>query len=154
MRCCAGEELLVILDSVVRQHVVTVGEVEGILLRAPERKQRLLDHVGQSESVGESLVCHRLRSLRVKFRTQVWIEGVGRVDFLIGDRLVLEVDGRRYHSDDVAFGNDRRRDRVLTRLGYRILRITYADILNAWPAFEAEILQMLRADQHRSRASA
>jgi very-short-patch-repair endonuclease len=61
------------------------------------------------------------RCLGVRFRRQVVIADRFIVDFLAPSvRLVVEVDGPVH-----AFkrGADARRDRVLTRLGYRVLRL-------------------------------
>lgn len=46
-----------------------------------------------------------------------------RVDFLVNERLVVEVDGAAYHSTPKAIRNDARRDERLGRLGYKVLRI-------------------------------
>ncbi len=43
-------------------------------------------------------------------------------------RLVVEADGRAFHDNPVAFDRDRRRDRDLALGGYRVLRITWAQI--------------------------
>jgi very-short-patch-repair endonuclease len=40
-------------------------------------------------------------------------------------RLVVELDGRAYHSSPRAFEQDRIRDAKLQRAGCRVLRITY-----------------------------
>lgn len=149
IRCLEGEQLLVVLDSALRQWGISAGDLEFLLSFANKRKQRLRELMGSADAVGESLVHHRLRARRIRFRPQVYIDGVGRVDMLIGERLVLEVDGRRYHSDDAAFVTDRRRDRLLQELGYLVLRITYTDIHRRWPTIEAQILTFLRADRHR-----
>jgi hypothetical protein len=48
-----------------------------------------------------------------------------QVDFLFTDaRLVVEVDSWRYHKTRHAFENDRARDVITTRAGYRTLRFT------------------------------
>jgi hypothetical protein len=39
--------------------------------------------------------------------------------------LIVELDGRAYHSDPTAFESDRVRDARLQRAGYRVLRVTY-----------------------------
>jgi very-short-patch-repair endonuclease len=70
----------------------------------------------------------RGRRLGVQFRRQV---PIGRfiVDFLApAQRLVVEVDGG-YHARRVVA--DERRDRVLRRLGYRVLRLPAALVLSA-----------------------
>jgi len=69
----------------------------------------------------------RGRRLGVQFRRQV---PIGRfiVDFLApAQRLILEVDGGHHARRVVA---DERRDRVLRRLGYRVLRLSAALVLS------------------------
>ena len=80
----------------------------------------------------------RGRRLGVQFRRQV---PIGRfiVDFLApAQRLVVEVDGG-YHAQCV--GGDERRDWVLSRLGYRVLRLPAALVLSA----PAEALALIAA---------
>lgn len=66
-----------------------------------------------------------LISLGLPFRQQVWIPGVGRVDFLVGRDLVIEVDSREFHPDSLV---DRRRDAILSAQGLRSLRFLYAQV--------------------------
>ena len=48
------------------------------------------------------------------------------VDFLWPEaRLVVELDGFEFHRERAAFERDRRRDAILQRAGYRVLRITH-----------------------------
>ena len=44
------------------------------------------------------------------------------------ERLVVEVDGRTYHSDGRSFEGDRGRDAVLVAHGYRVMRVTWRQI--------------------------
>lgn len=39
-------------------------------------------------------------------------------------RLVLELDGFKFHEDRRAFERDRRRDQDLVAAGYRVIRVT------------------------------
>ena len=51
------------------------------------------------------------------------------VDFLWREqRLVVELDGWRYHRGRQAFEEDRARDRALARAGYRTLRFTHRQV--------------------------
>jgi len=43
-------------------------------------------------------------------------------------RVVVEADGRKFHDNPAAFERDRRRDRNLQVAGYRVLRITWAQV--------------------------
>jgi len=42
--------------------------------------------------------------------------------------LIVETDGRESHGTRQAFERDRRRDRRLMLLGYRVVRFTWLDI--------------------------
>ena len=85
-----------------------------------------------SESIIESYTRFRLWRLGLEPRVQVQIRGVGRVDLLIGTRLVIELDGREFHSSVEQFEEDRRRDAVLIALGYHVLRFSYRQIMYKW----------------------
>ncbi|MGH2952737.1 MAG: DUF559 domain-containing protein [Solirubrobacterales bacterium] len=53
------------------------------------------------------------------------------VDFLWrAERLAVEVDGRRYHSDPLAFQRDRDRSNDLQLRGYTVLRVTWRDLVD------------------------
>jgi very-short-patch-repair endonuclease len=57
---------------------------------------------------------------------------VARVDFVYLDRrLIIELDGERYHTDRGTFRSDRRRQNELIQAGFRVLRFT------AWDVFAA-----------------
>jgi very-short-patch-repair endonuclease len=52
------------------------------------------------------------------------------VDVLFRDAMVaVEIDGRDSHDRAVQFGIDRERDRELQKLGYRVLRFTWEDVM-------------------------
>ena len=58
----------------------------------------------------------------------------GRVDFAYEDaRVIIECDGRRWHTTMEAFESDRRRDNLAQLNGWRVLRFTWND-LNETPA--------------------
>jgi very-short-patch-repair endonuclease len=114
-----------VIESALHRGVVTKGQQRALLRGRPgdllQRASRL------SESGGESLLAFHLLALGLDFRQQVNVNGVGRVDFLVGDRLVIEVDGAQFHTGP-AFENDRRRDAALSALGFRVLRFSYTQV--------------------------
>jgi hypothetical protein len=56
-------------------------------------------------------------------------DGIGRVDFAYPDRrLLIEVDGRRWHSRDQANEHDRFRDQQAVAAGWRVLRYTWTQV--------------------------
>ena len=57
------------------------------------------------------------------------VDGIGRVDFAYPQRrLLVEVDGRRWHSRDQANEEDRFRDQQAVATGWRVLRYTWAQV--------------------------
>jgi very-short-patch-repair endonuclease len=59
---------------------------------------------------------------------------------MIGDRLVVEIDGREHHSSREQFEVDRRRDAALSARGYRSLRFSYRQVMHHWVTVEQAIL--------------
>jgi very-short-patch-repair endonuclease len=74
-------------------------------------------------------------------QTNVRLGGL-EVDFLFAARrLVVEVDGYRFHRTRKAFERDRQRDAILARAGYRTLRFTHRQLTGA----PAEVAQTIRS---------
>ncbi|HEY0259958.1 MAG TPA: DUF559 domain-containing protein [Lacisediminihabitans sp.] len=115
----------------------------------PRGRRGRLDAAGRlSESGGESLLKFGLLEAEVGFRQQVTIAGAGRVDFLIGRRLVVEADGAAFHTSREAFEEDRRRDAALSSAGYHVLRFSYTQIEARWPEVWASIRAALDRGDH------
>ena len=69
----------------------------------------------------------------------------GRVDFAYEDaRVIIECDGRRWHTTMEAFENDRRRDNLAQLNGWRILRFTWNDLTETPARVLDQITQALR----------
>lgn len=61
------------------------------------------------------------------------------------ERLVVEVDGFRFHSSRLAFERDRRRDAELQARGFRVIRVTWRQLLEEPEAVVARIARALGA---------
>lgn len=148
--CIEPEMLTALTDSALRANPALFDALPDLLAAVPERARsavRLAD--GVCESGVETLFWIRLPWLHAAIRRQVVIPDVGRVDFLIGERLVVEVDGAEHHSGSGPFERDRRRDAILSALGYRVLRFSYWQIMERWPEVEAAIRAALARGDHR-----
>jgi len=145
-RCMPLEGAVASVDSALNRGLVSTSVVQ---LVCPERVWKLTDP--RSESGVETIARLRLRSHRLRVRTQVAIEGVGRIDLVIGDRLILEVDGRAWHDRPGDFENDRARDRELISRGYVVVRASYRQVLE-WTQLEAQILGLVQRREHLWRA--
>ena len=60
-------------------------------------------------------------------------------------RLVVEVDGWRYHGTGSAFERDRRRDRLLALGGWRVIRATWLQLRREEAELAAAIGSLLSA---------
>ncbi len=106
-------------------------------LRGRARLRRALATMdGRSESPGESRARLVLSALGLPVEPQVEVtnaggEFVGRVDFMVAGRVVVEFDGAvKYRGDDGAdgvFAEKLREDR-LRELGYEVVRITWDEL--------------------------
>ena len=147
---CAGVDVgFVIMESALHLGVLDAANRQLVLSELTATRRRIAAHAtGDSESGIESMMKLILIRLGIPFRQQVTFDTVGRVDFVIGDRLVIEVDGRAFHADAY---QDRRRDALLSVAGRRVLRFLYAQIVYEAPLVEAAIVAALaRADHNRA----
>jgi very-short-patch-repair endonuclease len=153
-RCADVRAAMVAFESALNQSLLRPWEVQSMRGHVPGRCLRQFDRVDSGAQSGlETLVRMLLFSRRVRYRTQVWIERVGRVDILIGDRLVLELDGARFHTGR-AFEDDRRRDFELVQADYLVVRITYRMVMEQWDDVAAGILKLVRRGEHLRRRGA
>jgi hypothetical protein len=68
------------------------------------------------------------------------------VDFVWpAHKVVLEVDGFKFHSSRSAFERDRRKDQVLTANGFRVIRTTWRQLENDAMAVMVRVGQILNA---------
>ena len=71
--------------------------------------------------------------------------GSFRVDFLWrAERLIVETDGRATHDTEVAFLDDRVRDRALAAIGYEVMRFTWAEVTLRPRAVAGEVRAALK----------
>ena len=54
-----------------------------------------------------------------------------RLDFDFGDRVVVELDSEKFHTDRDSFRHDRRRQNDLIQAGFTVLRFTWWDVMAA-----------------------
>ncbi len=90
------------------------------------------------EALWEALRCKRLGGLR--FRRQHAYEAY-IFDFYCPEfKLIIEVDGG-YHDTDFQTEKDTERDDYLLACGFRIVRLTNAEVLHQLPTALSKILQ-------------
>lgn len=142
-RCTDQETFFAAYESAWKLRLIPPSDRDRIRRELPVTAGWLLDLArGDAESGLESLLRLRLHLLGIHLESQVQIDGVGRVDFVIGGRVILEADGKLNHDGDRRH-QDLMRDAVASALGYETLRFDYAMIIHDWERVAAAILPAL-----------
>jgi very-short-patch-repair endonuclease len=103
-----------------------------------------------SDSGLETTFLDGLRPFGLRIRQQVRLEG-HPVDLLVGDRLVIQIDGFAFHSGPGDRRRDIAHDAALVLHGYTVLRFDYFQILFDWDAVLASVLDAVSQGLHRAR---
>ena len=150
-RCQPLDAAAASFDSAVKLGMITVEELQRL---ASVQHGRFAETValvtGDSDSGLETLARVRLGWAGVGCRRQVVIDG-HPVDLLIGERLIIQLDGKQHLDDPVQLARDRRQDRRLRLMGYTVLRYGYADVVFGWQNVLAEILAAMAGLAHVAR---
>jgi very-short-patch-repair endonuclease len=147
--CQSRENAIVAVNSALNLGRIRERQLPALRALVARKYWPYFDAVdGGLQSGLETKCVLRLRSLNIRVRTQVFIPRVGRVDVLVGDRLVVELDGLGFHTG-TAVSNDRRRDLELHRLGYIVLRVDYGMVMDEWDAVEVVIRAYVVRREHR-----
>ena len=142
--CFGVEEFFVAVESALRKGLLSSTGLGWLRRQTNKLARKALTLVRRDADSGlESLLRWRLRRYRLRVRTQVWIPSTGRVDLLIGDRLLVEADGRENHAGESLRHKDLVRDAHAAMWGYTTLRFDYAMIVHDWDLVERAILSRL-----------
>ncbi|KDA06514.1 hypothetical protein DC31_08885 [Microbacterium sp. CH12i] len=143
-RCQGGEAFFAAFESAWRLRLLSRAARSRIRAALPASARWLVDLARADADSGlESLLRLRLHILGIQLDRQVVISGVGKVDFVIGGRLILEADGKENHASEKNRHKDLVRDAAASARGYETLRFDYAQILHDWPTVQAAILAAL-----------
>jgi very-short-patch-repair endonuclease len=147
--CATPEAVIAAIDSALARRALSLAGLAELRELALPSRRTILDGVSEgSESGIETRVRLFLRAHTIRHRAQVHIGAVGRVDLLVGDRLVIEVDGSEYHTG-IEFESDRRRDFLLAMRGYLVIRLSYRMVMDHWDATSRGILVLIARGEHR-----
>lgn len=147
--CLPRDTALVLWESAARVERLAPEALRAVQWTSRAAVELAEAVVGLADSGLESLVVIPLRRWNVRVRQQVRIAG-RFVDILIGERLVVQVDGYEFHSSSAQRSSDVAADAELRLRGYTVLRFTYAQIVHDWPGVERAIRRALAAGLHRA----
>lgn len=148
--------LMRLLDLVVLAYLVS-GAVGR---RGAPQLVRLMRAATQGSRSEAERVLHlilrraRIRGWQANVAVHDGAELVAIVDVLFeGARLVIEVDGRAWHTDNRRFQHDRTRQNRLVGLGYTVLRFTWEDLTRR-PDYVADTVRTTLARLRTAGAAA
>ncbi|WP_457099037.1 endonuclease domain-containing protein [Microbacterium sp. P5_E9] len=144
--CQPYERALAIWESALRQQLVSKEGLAALPL-GPAARRILREAEIYSDSGLETMVVPRLRWMGLPLRRQVWIAG-HRVDLLIGERLVLQIDGAHHVGAQRTADIDH--DAQLMLLGYHVIRVGYQAVVHGWPHVQEQIMRAVAQGLHRA----
>lgn len=145
--CVPFEDALAVWESAVNKKLVTVDHLVKVTGWGPSARRLCTTVSAKSDSGIETRFAVRMRRIGVAVVQQAKIHG-HRVDGLIGDRLVVQIDGYAFHSSAAVRREDIAHDRALRLLGYTVLRFDYQQIMYDWDAVEQQVLAAIAQGLH------
>jgi len=127
-RCLVPSSAATVWESALRTGAVTLPQLRRTRWGTPAATQ-VLDRIGaQSDSGIETTFVGIAHSCGVEVRQQILIDG-HPVDALIGEWLVVQLDGFEFHGKPKDRRRDMRQDARLALLGYTVLRFDYQQVM-------------------------
>lgn len=144
--CLSRIDALVIWESAVR-----TTSLDAAVLRRVQWHSSAANSLAEavsilSDSGLETYAVVRLSAFGIPIRQQTMIDG-RPVDLLIGERLIVQLDGE-HHLETMQRRRDIRGDARLALRGYTVLRFDYHQVLFDWPFVEQTILAAVAQGRH------
>ncbi|UJP09682.1 endonuclease domain-containing protein [Microbacterium sp. KUDC0406] len=142
--CLTPEDAVAVWESAMNKQRVTASELSRLPLPAAARA--VLEEARPFADSGlETFLPRRLRWMNLPMVQQAWILGKP-VDLLIGDRLIIQIDGGHHvgeqRTKDIEF------DALLKLNGYHVIRVGYDQVINRWPEVQAMIMAAVAQGLH------
>ena len=145
--CLPQRDALAVWESAIRKGLTTPALLMRVAWRSADAAALAAAASSLSDSGLETHFVSGMRAAGVSVRQQVWIDG-HPVDGLIGDSLVIQLDGFEHHQ-----AADRRRDlEADARLvlgGYVVLRFDFYQLLFQWDEVLTTVQTAMAQNLHR-----
>lgn len=149
-RCLCPDDAAIVFESVAHLGLLPRSDIDGVLAGLPDKLHRAIGPVPSLAMSGtETRVRRFFEKLGCVVAAQWWVEDVGITDMRIGESLIIECDSRAHHFDPEAYARDRRRDRELVARGYRVVRLTWEDVMLRWVSTQEFLRRLIADDVHR-----
>lgn len=142
--CLREEALVASVESMLHRRLLSAEEWQEALAGMSAARRAQLAIASELSGSGlETYFVTRIRRLGIVVVQQVWV-GRDRVDALIGECLVVELNGRAFHDPHA----DHLRAARLILNGMRVLVFDYHQVMSDWQTVEAVVLTAVRRGDH------
>ncbi len=145
--CLPMDDAAIVWESALQSGLIDPIDLERIPWRGERARALAAQTTADSDSGLETRFVRGMRRAGIHVRQQVWL--LGRpVDGLIGERLVIQIDGYAFHRDARQRREDIAHDRALRLAGYTVLRFDYHQIVQQWPHVLREVQRAMALRLH------
>lgn len=146
-QCLSRDEALVVWESASRAEALAPEALRAVPWTSIAARELASAVTGLSDSGLETLIFAPLRERGVTVVQQARIAG-RFVDGLIGEALVVQVDGFAFHSSSAQRTADVAHDAELRLRGYTVLRFTYRQVVHERAAVQRTLQRALAQRLH------
>ncbi|MGN7976218.1 endonuclease domain-containing protein [Microbacterium sp. 22195] len=143
--CEPHERALATWESALNKGLVKREVLDRLPLKRVAR-DLLSEAIPFADSGLETYLRSRLGWLGLPLTFQIWIAG-HRTDLLIGDRLILQIDGAAHTG--AQRDEDIRHDAELRLMGYHVIRVGYRQVMDRWHVVQDLIMRAVAQGLHR-----
>lgn len=126
-RCLSPAAAIAVWESAIHQKLASPERLRRVKWRNARAARLAAQADKYSDSGLETEFVRLARTIGVSLRQQVWIDA-HPVDAVVGERLVIQLDGFAHHSLPADRRRDMQADARLVLLGYTVLRFDYYQI--------------------------
>ncbi len=146
-QCFGIEDAIRVGDSALQRRLATRADLRAALAGMTWLEAPAIDALNALCGSGyETDAKLLLLEAGLQFEQQVAIPGVGRVDFVVGGCVIIEIDGRETH--ERTFEDDRARDAAALLQGYLTVRLSAHWLSRNPRAFIPAVHAALRLHPH------
>lgn len=145
--CLPLDQALAMWESAARAEELSLESLQQVGWRDSRSRRCAAGLSAGADSSLETIFRVRLGAWGVPLRRQVQLAG-HRVDFLIGDRLIVQIDGWSFHSSSATRTRDITHDAELRMRGYTVLRFSYAQVIHRWWEVERILADAIARSLH------
>lgn len=148
--CTTPLEQLVLIDAALHRRMLLPAALRHFGAGTARRRAWMTRMASRAaESPLETVARVGFVTAGLPVREQVVVLGVGRIDFVVGEAVAVEVDGWEFHQSREAFERDRARDREMLARRMPVMRFTARELRADLLGVVSQVAAVARRDMSR-----